>query len=347
MPAPPVITTAKVDLSTNGKEILASINGNEATSLGIASTAEYDYGTEISLKAVADEGQEFMYWKENYETSTVSTIISGTDEYSFIVGSSRILEAVFAEKEEYTVSFRSNGKIVAYGALKEVPQDPYMAGYVFDGWYKFGGGPTELKAGEAIGELTENVIYQAAFKKENKEYTVTVENAENKETVMKQYNDKVSVGAADVEGMNFACWERDGKIVSYSKTYSFYVSADTELKAVYTAEVVETPDVIVTLATPAVVAGNKLAYYAERNVKEGLTVVEAGILLNQTADFDINTAQIKAVAKQTTHQGQFTVRKANVTSDQTWYGKAYVIYKDAEGVTQFAYSEMVGPNTVK
>ena len=172
-------------------------------------------------------------------------------------------------------------------------------------------------------------------------------NAENEETLTKQYNDKVSVVAADVEGMNFAYWERDGKAVSYNKEYSFYVSAATTIKAVYTAEAVQTPDVVVTLATPAVVAGNKLAYYAERNINPALKVVETGILLNQTADFDINTAQIKAVAKQTTHQGQFTVRKANVTSDQTWYGKAYVIYKDANGATQFVYSEMVGPSTVE
>ena len=108
-------------------------------------------------------------------------------------------------------------------------------------------------------------------------------------------------------------------------------------------EEAEKADVIVTLAQPTVVAGDKIAFYAERSVDaDKYTIIETGILLSSTAaDVSLDNYEIKATAKSTANNGQYTIRKANVKSGEVWYGVAYVIYKDAEGNIYKAHSQVM------
>ena len=123
---------------------------------------------------------------------------------------------------------------------------------------------------------------------------------------------------------------RDGKIVSYNREYSFYVSADTTVSAVYESDVDE--EIVLNMAEPVKVSDSKIAFFAERNVPSDKTVIETGILISKTAGLNLENALIKAGAKSTQNAGQFTVRKANVQPEETYYGRAYLIYKDASGV---------------
>ena len=50
---------------------------------------------------------------------------------------------------------------------------------------------------------------------------------------------------------------------------------------------------------------------------------------------------IKAAAKNTKNTGQFTIRKANVKSGETWYAKAYAICKDENENIVTLYSNEV------
>ena len=86
---------------------------------------------------------------------------------------------------------------------------------------------------------------------------------------------------------------------------------------------------------PFVVDG-RIAFYAERNISEELTVIETGIILSDTSGVDLDNAQYKSVAKSISNTGQFTVRKAN-PGEKVWYAKAYVIYSDgSECVTLYS-----------
>lgn len=73
------------------------------------------------------------------------------------------------------------------------------------------------------------------------------------------------------------------------------------------------------------------------------TLVESGILMyNQPGYFDITTdGVIKAVGTSTANDGQYTIRKANVSAGETWYAKAYMIYLDGEGAVHYAFSDTV------
>ena len=187
----------------------------------------------------------------------------------------------------------------------------------------------ELTAGENVS-VTENTYYYAGFVLDNKEYTVTINGAAEQH----KYNDKVTASADETnsEGKLFAYWMNDGQIVSYSKTYSFFVYKDTVLTAVY-ADAAPEEQITLVMAQPIKMEEtNRIAFYAERNVPLKYTVIETGILLNPTADFDLASAQIKAVSKSSANNGQYTVRKANVSAGDTWYAKAYLIYSDGTKV---------------
>ena len=282
-----------------------------------------------------------MYWKDE------NGIIISTDATITITAvTAKSLNAVFTDENgKHTVSFRSNGKVIVQGTSGSVsvPENPYVAGYTFAGWYLDNKLVEEFEY-ETIEDVKyvkveADTVYHAGYKLDTTTYDVTV----NDVTTAYKYNDKVSVTAdAEKDGVAFSHWERDEITVSYSETYSFYVNGKTTLVAVY-GEEAEKADVIVTLAQPTVVAENKIAFYAERSVDaEKYTVIETGILLrDKTDDVSLDNYEIKATAKSTANNGQYTIRKANVKSGEVWYGVAYVIYKDADGNIYKAHSQVM------
>ena len=146
------------------------------------------------------------------------------------------------------------------------------------------------------------------------------------------YNDKVTVTAdAEKDGKAFSYWAKDGKAASYDKEYSFYASADSVLEAVYEGSV-ENKNVLV-MANPVMADETRIAFFAERNISSEYEIIETGILMGKNEGLNLDsTGAIKAVAKSKTLKGQFTVRKANVQPEETYYGRAYLIYKDVSGV---------------
>lgn len=86
----------------------------------------------------------------------------------------------------------------------------------------------------------------------------------------------------------------------------------------------------------------RIAFFAERNIDDSLTVIENGILLGKNENLSIDSANvIKAVAKNNTKNGQFTVRKKDVSLGDVWYGRAYAICADSKENTQIIYSNEV------
>ncbi len=322
---------AEVSVTVVGGSANVKVNGeNKGTA---PSSGIYSKGTVLSYTAVAnDENKVFLYWqdvKNNVVLSTEETI-------EVTVGSNASYKAVYSDKtSEVYVTFKSNNKIVA-STLKDyatVPENPYLAGYTFDGWYLGGNKKTEN-----FFDVTENTTYVAYFRLNDTEYTVTISGAKQEGGKYK-YNDKVTVNAAGEEGKVFTYWVRDGKIVSYSEEYAFYVSADTEVVANY-AETATDEEIVLVMAEPSVVDTNRIAFYAERNVPDEYTVIETGILMNQTEDFDIYSAYIVAKSNSTSAIGQYTARKKDVGEGDTWYAKAYLIYKDGEEIKTL-YSDTV------
>ena len=90
------------------------------------------------------------------------------------------------------------------------------------------------------------------------------------------------------------------------------------------------------MATPMLVNGDKIAFFFERNIPEEYELIETGILIGKSSLMTITDYQYIAKSASTDNIGQFTVRKANIDTENnkgvTWYGIGYVIYKDGDTV---------------
>ncbi len=330
-------TAVTVDLVNAGQSYV-TVSVNDAEAIVCPTTEVYPAGTKLLLTAVCDETHEFLYWKDP-NVGKYGKILREKDYMEVYVGLDTTYEAVFANKtdEDIYVTFKANNQILANGikGAIEVPENPYIAGYTFDGWFVNG-----VKfEGEDLLAVEATTTYVAGFLVEETEYTVTVNGVADERKY--KYNEKATVTAdAKKEGQVFVKWTRDDKDVSYDLSYSFFVNADTALEAVYGTEREE--GVVLVMAQPTVVATNKIAFYAERNVPAEYKVIESGILLSQEADFDLKSdGIIRRAATYTSNNAQFTLRKANVNVGDTWYGRAYLIYSD--GVeTYTVYSNIAG-----
>lgn len=331
------VPMVSVSLSAVNGNILAEINKEAAVDLGASKVDTYLRGTTMKLTAVSldEEKYEFLYWKD----SQTGQIVSYNEVFEFSVGTPKSYMAQFVDKTagKAFIVFRSNGKVLASGysgALTAVPNDPYIAGYDFKGWYLANNQKVETPSLEADVDTT----YYAGFALSSTEYEITVDGVAEKH----RYNEKVTVSAdAEKEGQVFTYWTKDGEIVSYSREYSFYVNSAATLVSNY-ADAAVAKKAIVTIAEPVKMKEEgKIAFYAERDIPAEYKLIETGILINSTSGFDVNTADYRAVAANKANKGQYTVRKANVQPAETWYAMAYAIYLDENGEMVTAYSDEV------
>lgn len=336
-------------LAVGGGKVLATYSDKTDEDWGATKTESFATGTKITLKAVADEGAEFLYWKDN----NTSRVVSYFNEYSFDIGTDKNVSAMFKTTGSYSVKFMDkNYKVVAEGVSTNditVPQNPYLLGYTFGGW-KIGNDTTSYKAGDVIAANTftaDTEIYAIQTVEETK-YEVTFENVKDRTTKEEfTFNSAVTVEPAVAENSKkFSHWERDGKIVSYETKYTFYVANyNTTIKAVFVDES-ETVDktAVVTMAEPTIVSGNKISFMMERSVPDGFEVVEAGILIKKDAQTEITLETagiIKGTSVNHANYGVYNLRKANVATGDTYSAVGYLIYKDAAGEVHTIYSNVV------
>ena len=194
---------------------------------------------------------------------------------------------------------------------------------------------TNLKEKDSVN-VNKSTDFRAGFTKDETEYLLNINGEEYKYS----YNEKVLIKAdAQKDGKVFSYWERDGKIVSYNAEYSFYVSGNMTVNAVYGKEI--TSNIILVMAAPVLTEQNKIAFFAERDITTDYEVIETGILMGTAPNLTVENATYKASAKSITAKGQFTVRKKNVSSGETYYACAYAICRDKNGNLTTLYSNEV------
>lgn len=337
---------AKLDLMGVGCSFKRMVNGEEKT-LGAYLVNDFVVGTEFDLEAVAKKSNmEFLYWK-----GSDGRIISYDPKYKFILGTDMKLTAVYAEiqDESYHVVFRDiSGKILAEGPTTSTISVPALSnpvGYEFYCWiadkkqYDF-----DEKSVFEASSVNKNTIFTAGYVKSSIKYNLTVENADVS-TGSYYYNDVVTLNhILPPSDKKFAYWKRDGQIVSYSDTYTFYMGAyDTKIEAVFvdiSEPVAEVP--IVVMSEPIVTDTNKISFTAERYLPEQYTLVATGIILNNSsANITLDTYGIKnSMSASFKNIGQYTVRKKDVSDGETWYARGYMIYADADNIIT-VYSDTV------
>jgi uncharacterized repeat protein (TIGR02543 family) len=305
----------------------------------------YIKGTQIALTATADSGYYFAYWQD-VETSSV---ISTNTVYQTVMGTGINVKAVFYRTKtdaatSYTVVFQDkSGRIlkstdVPRGGNAVPPANPTLVGYVFTGWDK---GYTNVAS-----DLTISPIFVRA----DQTYALTVVNGTTSDgltTGAYRFDYPVTVIAGPApEGMVFGCWTQDGIKVSTEATYTFYMPMRaTTMTAVYVEKDAAVNAPFISLSNDVLIdtANRTMLFTATRSVPEGYTLVESGVLLlkSDTAPSELTVETPNAIHGKiaNTSTEQFYIRKSNVGTGDTWYARAYLIYRDNNGNIITVYSE--------
>lgn len=328
-------------VSVNGSvygdvSVIGNVYGENA--MGQASFA---YGDAVALTAVPMAGYRFESWKD----AATGKILSTLPAYGFTMTEAASLTATFAElsTDLLTVRFVSeSGQILSVqqvprGGSAIPPPTPSKPDAAFIAW--------SAEYTNVQTDLTLRPVYSAAAKT----YRLTVNGgADLKGLGEYPFDTAVTVAAdAPAAGLQFSHWELGGAIVSYSPTYTFYITGDTVIAAIYDeAPAARMPLVSISPDVLAQVSARKLSFIGQIDVPSGYKLLEYGLAVKLSAEPPEElrigtTGVIKARSSSHTDTGQFMMNKTNVGSGETWYARAYLTYQDGEGQIVTIYSAMV------
>ena len=315
-------TSEKLKLTVTGKRF--TLNGDAQTD---QFTAYYPAGTEITL-ALSDDS--FLYW-----TNGGDKVVKHSDgsAYTFTLVTPTELTAVYKSDDsaKVRVSFLSeSGRVVssrcyAAGDAVTLPdKQPSKLGYRFTGWDK-----TAEEIAAAIGSGSAEVLVYPTYTKLAGTYTVKAFNGT--EVLSEQayaLGDTASVTAPDVDGQVFRFWASDASgtsILSYRQTYSFRVTRDVEIYAIYGSSAPEAqPLVRVDDILPQENSGvRRLTFMTSANIPENYELVELGVLLSRDASAATQDGMVIEMAGVT---GSGIVKAASNLSSAAEPGKSDFSY---------------------
>lgn len=340
-----------------------------------ASATQFHYGDYVTAKNPNDETaacdwRVFVYTDNNPNGSTNKYMLNDTDYIFNVRGNTEIetTAAATADSANKQVKFIllldgvNTGKVldVQYtsGTLRfancNLPDNiPYYAkseiySLAADGTktaYAFTGAKAKITP-------TENtVVYVDYASTSPASYSITLvdENGATLKTVPAVFNEYVTLTAS---GAASYINNENGKTLCFGSEYSFYACRDITVKALSTAASTASADVI---ATPVLDSDQSKVYIVGSfALPEGCTIQSFGIVFDALASksnlslADVSSANYVAnlSASKYTCGGQrgnqFTV-SFNQNSDVYPVGNyvAYAIYTDANGITQYVYSDVV------
>lgn len=386
-PAPVPVDTKITVISdgVNGADkAWGEFNGTDVSETNIP------YGGEVILKAEASDGRKFNQWvrvdekgheyflsyEPVYTITATATDVTYMAKFDDLVGVDQFDVTMLGRNGETILSGIVTGATTDFGGEFQSADDlPYVIGYTFNGWDVKNGdefeastigafGPWQYTAFEEGGHIPgDRLVYRTRYAwNRQKDYTVTFVNVKTlngSEEFDHEYpvafNTKLTVTPIDApSGQVFQYWKKNGAIVSYAEEYTMYAPAeDVTLEAVF-GDVAPTAQSTVTIgasgesgAIPAIL------FNSERNIVEGYTVVESGILLGTDSkgtgdNLSMTENYAKVMSNFTTNKGNVTVRvkltPERLDESNDWYGRGYVIYKNALGKLFTKYSDVLKVN---
>gem|GEM_PF-4973250 len=291
--APITLTVAVSD----GYEVYV---GSSKVSNTADNTYSYQAGTKIMLSATGKK--QFLYWQNEsgkvlsrnrdlylslVTPTTVKPVYSDKAVVEFVSDSGQVIAL-----QEYDMK----GKTAQNFVLQTLPDGPAKMGYTFNKWQIVNGDTaldvTAANVYNAISSIKESqdtvrkVTATPSYTKIVINYTVTpfIDGIQG-EKITAEAGSVVTVSAGKVENKKFACWSTDAdgvSVLSNRENYSFQISSNVTLYAVYVdeqTEVEKLPHIAITNIVKA--ADDKLTFVVTRDVPDGYTVVEHGVLYNK------------------------------------------------------------------
>lgn len=338
-----------------------SIEGG--TCVASTSDGKYVYGQTATVTATANDGYEFVGWKDSYGT-TVST----DAVYSFTVLGDTALTPEFVkiktdegnEIAYVTVSFyHQSGKlldsqklVLGEGKITTTVNAPTKVGFDFLGWSaKASGATAEDVVDFRTATFSENTSLYPVFKAQDITYTLTV----GSQTEQKAPQSSVTVTADPIEGKQFVGWkDANGNIVSYDSTYTFIITGDTTLEAYYEqadSEVVKEPTIIMgepIISVKQQGVSKKATMYFNYDIPSGNELVDIGVVYvsgkQNTLDMNtpgvvIRSAMSTINASPNNVKNQFYYSKT-MTADSEYTFMGYIVYTDSSGKRVTKYSDL-------
>ena len=175
---------------------------------------------------------------------------------------------------------------------------------------------------------------------------------------------KVTVTAPKTNGENkkFAAWTWDKQKLSGSNEYAFYVVGDMNLQMTYDANTVNEAEVVLVGSTKYTEKEKKRSFIAKRSVsKKCEKVLEYGVVVTDQKGWDTyykeGAANPKPFEKGKTrtkysrkyaghdgilaYNGTFMANLKVADKNEKWYGRPYVIYRNAAGEEKTVYADNV------
>ena len=309
------------DTLVNFTFVSSDVAAGSVSAKGYPVVGEVAIGTSVEATATANDGYEFAYWRNG-----AGTVLSTEETATFKFNTNTGVFAEFIKIPDENASevpvyfYNGNGSLlesknVSKGTLFGDAKiaNPSLTGFAFKHWSNKAD-ESEIAADTAINSIFRAV---AIYGDSGNKYTVTADGVVV--TNDAAYSSQVMVTS---NNENFKAWKLGDKIVSYNKSYTFYVWGDVALTSVTEGEV--SP-----VATLTSVEGNPMLIYS---APADCEIIEAGILFGNGAT--ISSYDSKAFAKEST--GQFIAQPNGAEDDKT--ARGYLIFKK-DGVIRVIYAD--------
>ena len=305
-------------------------------------------GSEITVK-FTDTNFKFLYWVNGSEK-----VVSTSEEYTFTLSSNTTLSAVAAQSEGSTalVVFMSaynqvmSAETCSTEDTIEFPVGPSKMGNIFVGWSM-----TEAQIKEAMAKQS-YIVVEPVYEATGEKYTITVQyegvnkGAETYELAAGV--SKLITAEATVDGNSFQYWkDANGAILSYRTSITVINTSDVTVTAVYGENETQKAAVVKVTGVTGTEGNSKytLSFSMNYALLDGQELVSAGFVAtkdaNKAESLDIDNYTVKRTTTLTTSEGNYTLA-VNVGGSGTMiYCKAFLQYKDANGVMQTLYSDVI------
>ena len=348
---------------SGGTDILMSVDDGIARPLGKHYYNHHmDFGKQVKVTAQTTNDNAFVGWINGI----TGDILTTERTYTFYTTGNDVLIAMFKVDLDgmNTVTFRNDKSnqiidIQYYSPDSDIvfPEDPSFLGYEFAQWDH-----TE----EEIRELLvqgEDVTVRPIWEVKDVYVNITVNggavtksagvNTDGKYLAYKSIT--VTANAAP-NGQMFSHWEdADGNIQSYDAEYKFYPYKDTELTAMYVSNtsLKLDYDVLVNAGIDSTTLGDSNTIFFSWSVpeKSEFTFISAGVLFADKNNYSESTfvvgtldrgvTQFVPAKKYQTSTGSHSITKTGVELGDEMIARAFVMYRDADGILRIAYSDTI------
>lgn len=333
----------------------------------------------LKLKGKNDEEYKGYVGEYKFDTSDLIVKVNGVVDPSYVIKTKDTFEVTKRRLEDANVVsegavFNENDgiaeiikgfKVVAKGADGKDTELVYTSNPLLqNGDYTLvTGSQSKTENGDFIVTVKgcgNYMGYAEATIKVDAGYAVNVINGtiKNKNTSSARLNkdSKATVIADEApEGKKFGYWKKNGSTASYNASYSFVVSSNIELEAVY-VDSDDSFDKAVQAritASKKIVEDNKekLLVTSEVGVPEGCKIVKAGLVATSNKDkaktLSVDTVSsnsdtfVKLDSGITARNYVYDWKKNNVKDGDVWYVKSCVIYTDENGTEITKYGDLV------